>query len=191
MESRLQRRPAGEATLPLPVVPLIESRPPNLEGSQEQALDLATLFEEEAFTTLLAEEVWRNAQPINSPYPFEFVRPRLRDRLPAGLGWKSGVSLIGLLMVLVLIEMGTSLDLGFVPNGSGSTRAQDSESALALGSRPVPRTTGAIGNVDGNEETSSPRPKIDAKLTEQHLAQAALWWPGAGLVPSAVIAAPK
>ena len=177
--------------MPLPVAPLIASRPPNLAGSQEQALDLTTLFEEEAFKTLLADEVWRNAQPINSPYPFEFVRPRLWDRLPAGLGWKSGVSLIGLFMVLVLIEMGTSLDLGLVPNGSGSAPAQDSELIARVGSKPAASTTAAGGNVDASEQTASTRRKLEPKLTAQHLAQAALWWPGAGLAPGAVVAARK
>lgn len=51
------------------------------------------------------------------PYPFEAIKPRLRDRIPPALKWWLFGCICGAMMTLVALEMFTNLDLGLVPNG--------------------------------------------------------------------------
>ena len=56
---------------------------------------------------------------ISAPYPFEHIRPRLRDRIPPAVWWWLFGFVVGVMLTIFAIEMFTSIDLGLVPNRPG------------------------------------------------------------------------
>lgn len=87
-----------------------------LRGKQEEpSLTLPDKDPEREVERLLADEMHNTM--AWGPYPFEHIKPRLRDRIPPALKWWLFGFCVGVMLTVVALEMFTNLDLGLVPNG--------------------------------------------------------------------------